>query len=66
VLSAWSMPRRYRKDKEYRFQLVEFRDSSLPGYELESRGIELIRVPELAFAAEDCKSRQSKVTENKW
>jgi hypothetical protein len=33
------VPRGYKKDKEDR-QSVEFRDASLPGYELGSTGIE--------------------------
>jgi hypothetical protein len=35
-----SVPRDYKKDNELCFKLVEFRDTSLPGYELASRGIE--------------------------
>jgi hypothetical protein len=31
VFSAWSVPS-YKKEKEDRFELVEFRDASLPGY----------------------------------
>jgi hypothetical protein len=34
-------------------ELVEFRDTSLLGYELENRAIELGRVVELAVAAEN-------------
>jgi hypothetical protein len=52
VFSAWSVPRGYKKDKKDRLSRVEFRDASLPGYELGSRGIELSLVPELSVAAE--------------
>jgi hypothetical protein len=38
VFSAWSVQSGYRED------LVVFRDASLPGHELGSRGIELSRV----------------------
>jgi hypothetical protein len=41
VFSVWSMPRAYDNDKGNRLSRVEFRDASLPGYELGSRGIEL-------------------------
>jgi hypothetical protein len=51
VLSLWSMPRGYKRTQSEdatkqscRKCRVEFRDASLPGYELESRGIELSRV----------------------
>jgi hypothetical protein len=40
VFSVRSVPRAYKKDKEGRFKSVEFRDASLPGYELGSTGIE--------------------------
>jgi hypothetical protein len=40
VFSLRFVPRGYKKDSEDRFKLVEFRDASLPGYELSSRGIE--------------------------
>jgi hypothetical protein len=40
VFSAWSMPKGYKKDKGDRLT-VEFRDTSLPGYELGSREIEM-------------------------
>jgi hypothetical protein len=40
VFSVRSMPRGYKKDKEDRLSLGEFRDTSLPAHELESRGIE--------------------------
>jgi hypothetical protein len=49
VLSVWSVPMDYkrtqRRTKQSRAELrVEFREASLPGYELGSRGIELSRV----------------------
>jgi hypothetical protein len=43
VFSAWSVQRVYKEEFSCE-ELVEFRDVSLPGYELESRGIELSRV----------------------
>jgi hypothetical protein len=40
VFSSWSVLRGYEKDKDD-FELVEFQDASLPGYELGSRGIRI-------------------------
>jgi hypothetical protein len=47
-----SAQRIYNEDLT-QLELVEFRDTSLPGYELESRGIELGRDSKLAVAAKN-------------
>jgi hypothetical protein len=40
VFSAWSVQSGYKEELS-REEIVEFRDASLPGHELESRGNEL-------------------------
>jgi hypothetical protein len=40
VFYVWSVPRGHKRGKEDRLSQFEFRDASLPGYELGSRGIE--------------------------
>jgi hypothetical protein len=39
VFSVRTVPTGYKKDKEVRFKTIEFRETSLPEYELEGRGI---------------------------